>query len=92
MQGMKAKLKSTWQLQEAKNSFSEVVQKAMNEGPQTVSKHGKDVVVVVSREEFLKSQPPAKKRLTLVEIMRECPEKGFVFESIRTPLRPPMKL
>ena len=89
---MKAVKKSTWQLQEAKNSFSEVVQRALSEGPQTVTKHGKEVVVVVSREEFLKGQAPDKRKLTLVEIMRECPEKDFVFESCRSPLGPPIKL
>lgn len=36
-----------WQLQEAKNKFSEVVRKAIEEGPQTVTKHGKESVVVL---------------------------------------------
>ena len=84
---MKATKKSTWQLQEAKNSFSEVVQRALSEGPQTVTKHGKEVVVIVSREEFLKGQAPAKRKLTLVEIMLECPEKNFVFEQARGSIR-----
>ena len=35
-----------WQLQEAKAKFSELVQKAIDEGPQTVTRHGKDAVVV----------------------------------------------
>jgi prevent-host-death family protein len=29
-----------WQVQEAKARFSELVQKAIEEGPQTVSRHG----------------------------------------------------
>jgi antitoxin Phd len=41
-----------WQLQEAKAKFSELVQKAIEEGPQTVTRHGKDAVVVVSAEQF----------------------------------------
>jgi antitoxin Phd len=41
-----------WQLQEAKAKFSELVQKTLDEGPQTVTRHGKDVVVVVSAQEF----------------------------------------
>ncbi|MER5999993.1 type II toxin-antitoxin system prevent-host-death family antitoxin [Nonomuraea angiospora] len=32
-----------WQLQEAKQHFSEVVRKAHDKGPQIVTKHGKDV-------------------------------------------------
>lgn len=41
-----------WQLQDAKNRFSELVDRALEEGPQTVTRHGKEVVVVVSKEEF----------------------------------------
>ena len=41
-----------WQLQDAKNRFSEVVRKATEEGPQFVSKHGKESVVVLSIEDY----------------------------------------
>jgi prevent-host-death family protein len=41
-----------WQLQTAKAKFSQLVQKAINEGPQTVTRHSRPVVVVVSAEEF----------------------------------------
>jgi prevent-host-death family protein len=41
-----------WQLQEAKAKFSELVQKAIDEGPQTVTRHGKDAVVVLSSESY----------------------------------------
>jgi prevent-host-death family protein len=41
-----------WQLQEAKNKFSEVVEKARSEGPQFVTKHGKESVVVISVEDY----------------------------------------
>jgi antitoxin Phd len=41
-----------WQLQEAKAKFSELVQKAIDEGPQTVTRHGKDAVVVLSAEQY----------------------------------------
>lgn len=47
-----------WQLQEAKNKFSEVVRKATEEGPQTVTKHGKDSVVVLSIEDYKKMERP----------------------------------
>jgi prevent-host-death family protein len=42
----------TWQLQEAKNKFSKLVEQAQSEGPQFVTKHGKDSVVVLSIEEY----------------------------------------
>lgn len=42
----------SWQLQEAKQKFSELVRRTVEEGPQTVTRHGKEIVVVVPAEEF----------------------------------------
>ncbi len=42
----------TWALAQAKDNFSEVVNRALREGPQYVTRHGKDCVVVLSREAF----------------------------------------
>ncbi|MGP3916201.1 type II toxin-antitoxin system Phd/YefM family antitoxin [Nonomuraea sp. 10N515B] len=55
------KLEATkWQLQEAKQRFSEVVRRAHDEGPQIVMRHGRDVAVILDMEEYhqLKSQEP----------------------------------
>ncbi len=41
-----------WQLQDAKNRFSEVVKRARDDGPQTVTVHGQRAAVVVSALEF----------------------------------------
>ena len=41
-----------WQLQEAKQRFSELVRDARAHGPQVVTKHGEAVAVVVSIEEY----------------------------------------
>lgn len=41
-----------WQLQEAKNKFSEVVRRARDEGPQVVTLRGEDVAVVVDARTF----------------------------------------
>lgn len=41
-----------WHLQDAKNNFSKVVQKARSEGPQTVTVRGKRAAVIVSAEEY----------------------------------------
>jgi prevent-host-death family protein len=41
-----------WQLQDAKQRFSEVVRQAMNDGPQVVTRHGRDVVIVIDVDEF----------------------------------------
>lgn len=42
----------TWSVAEAKAKFSEVIERAMHEGPQRVTKNGRDAVVVVSAEEW----------------------------------------
>jgi prevent-host-death family protein len=41
-----------WLLQEAKARFSELVRRVRSEGPQHVTVHGRDEVVVIAAEEF----------------------------------------
>jgi len=41
-----------WALQDAKARFSEVVRRARSEGPQLVTVHGRDEVVILAAEEF----------------------------------------
>lgn len=41
-----------WQVQEAKQKFSELVRKAIEEGPQFVTRHGDEVAVMVSVATF----------------------------------------
>ena len=43
---------STWKLEDAKNRFSEVVRLALAEGPQRVTRSGRDAVVVLSAAEY----------------------------------------
>ncbi len=45
-------MKGHWQLQEAKQRFSEVVRSATSEGPQFVTKHGDEVAVVLDIREY----------------------------------------
>jgi antitoxin Phd len=49
-----------WQLQEAKNQFSTVVEKALTDGYQVVTRHGQPAVVVMSVEDFRKLMPHSK--------------------------------
>jgi len=49
---------NTWQLQEAKNKFSSLVEKAQRNGPQVVTKHGKEAVVVLSIDDYKKLTKP----------------------------------
>lgn len=43
---------TTWTVAEAKAKFSEVIDRARGSGPQTITRHGRDAVVVVSIEEW----------------------------------------
>jgi prevent-host-death family protein len=43
-----------WQLQEAKNKFSEVVEEALQHGPQTITRRGVETVIVLSYEDYRK--------------------------------------
>ena len=53
-------MSAIWQVQEAKNHFSEVIDRALREGPQTVTRHGKPVVRVVAvTEGEAQAQAPA---------------------------------
>jgi prevent-host-death family protein len=48
----------TWQVQTAKQRFSELVERAVNEGPQIVTKHGRETVVVLEIGEYRKLVGP----------------------------------
>jgi antitoxin Phd len=63
-----------WQLQEAKNRFSEVVNKALAVGPQKVTRHGKEVVVILSADEYERLQ---RKQESIVEFFRRSPLVGM---------------
>ncbi len=41
-------MNAVWQVQEAKNRFSELMERAVSDGPQTVTRHGRAVVRVVA--------------------------------------------
>ena len=41
-----------WQVQSAKQRLSELIERAVNEGPQTITKHGRETVVVVEVGEY----------------------------------------
>jgi prevent-host-death family protein len=66
-------MKRVWALQEAKNKLSEVVDRSIAEGPQTITRRGRESAVVLSMKDF--------KRLTgpkggLVSFFRDSPLAG----------------
>jgi len=47
-----------WQIQEAKQRFSEMIRAVTTEGPQVITRHGKDVAVVVDIGEYRRLTRP----------------------------------
>lgn len=72
-----------WALQDAKARFSEVVRKAKTEGPQRITVHGREEVVIVSVEEYrsLKGQRTGQ---ALVELLHDSPLRDLTFDRVRT--------
>lgn len=58
-----------WKLEDAKNQFSRLVREALTDGPQLVTRSGRDAVVVVSVEEYGQLVAPRG----LVQFLRDSP-------------------
>ena len=65
-----------WQLQDAKARFSEVFRLARERGPQRVTKHGREAVVVLPAEEFARLTTTKAREGSLVEFFRASPLRG----------------
>jgi prevent-host-death family protein len=77
-----------WRLQDAKARFSELVRLAHSEGPQRVTLHGRDAVVVVDAEEFLRLKGGRTGQL-LIDALQASPHRDIEIEPRRsaTPVR-----
>ncbi|MGH7792685.1 MAG: type II toxin-antitoxin system Phd/YefM family antitoxin [Thermodesulfobacteriota bacterium] len=69
-----------WQLQEAKNKFSEVVEEALKHGPQVITKRGREAVIVLSYADYRKIMLSQKK---LSDFFRESPLVGIDLDLTR---------
>jgi prevent-host-death family protein len=67
-------MKHVWQLQEAKNRLSEVVEEAISHGPQVITKRGVEAVIVLSYTEYRRMLAAQEK---LSEFFRESPLSGI---------------
>ena len=79
---------NSWRLQDAKARLSEVVREAEAHGPQRVTLHGRDAVVVVRAEEFDRMQRPVSGR-DIVKALRAGPLADVEFE--RLSVAPPVR-
>ena len=65
--------RGTWAVAEAKARFSEVIDRALAGGPQTITRNGQKAVVVVSAEEW---QRKTKRKGNLAEFFAASPLRG----------------
>src|SRR5271166_1371358 len=74
-----------WLLQDAKARFSELVRRVRSEGPQHVTVHGRDEVVVVSAEEFHRLKGD-RTGAALIEALQASPYRDIDIEPQRAPM------
>jgi prevent-host-death family protein len=65
-----------WQLQTAKAQFSEVFRRARTEGPQYITRQGKEAVVILPAEEFELLTQRTRQPKSLVKFFAESPLVG----------------
>jgi len=73
-----------WTVAEAKAKFSEVMEKAKSEGPQTITRNGRRAAVVVAAEEWDRKK---KRKGTLADFFANSPLRGSGIKLDRLPLR-----
>ncbi|HET8774184.1 MAG TPA: type II toxin-antitoxin system Phd/YefM family antitoxin [Thermoanaerobaculia bacterium] len=69
----------SWALQDAKARFSEVVRKAKTEGPQHITVHGREEVIVLSAEEYRRVND-RRTGQALVELLQDSPLRDVEIE------------
>jgi prevent-host-death family protein len=74
-----------WLLQDAKARFSELVRKVRSEGPQHVTVHGRDEVVVIAAEEFRRLKGDITGR-ALIDAIQASPYRDIDIEPGRAPM------
>lgn len=67
---------SDWQIQTAKARFSELFRKARTEGPQHITRQGKESVTMIPTEEYMKLTQPKSKPQNLHDFLRQSPLMG----------------
>ena len=76
---------ASWKVVEAKARFSELIDKALHQGAQEITRHGKRAVVVVAAKEWDRR---ATRQDSLVEFLDRSPLRGSGLEIRRLRDRP----
>lgn len=68
---------TTWQVQTAKARFSELFRRARTEGPQLITRQGKEGVVMIADEQYERLIGTADQPKSLLQFFRESPLVGL---------------
>jgi prevent-host-death family protein len=68
---------TTWQVQTAKARFSELFRRARTEGPQLITRQGKEGVVMIADDQYERLIGKAKQPKSLLQFFRESPLVGL---------------
>jgi prevent-host-death family protein len=74
-----------WQVQEAKARFSELINRTLKDGPQTVTRHGEPVAVIVAAEEYRRLRSRGR---SLKALLAKAPLQGVEIRRSRDSGRP----
>jgi prevent-host-death family protein len=77
--------RGVWAVAEAKARFSEVIDRALADGPQTITRKGRKAVVVVSTDEW---ERKTRRKGNLAEFLAASPLRGSGLKIQRTKDRP----
>jgi antitoxin Phd len=68
---------ATWQVQTAKARFSELFQRARTEGPQRITRQGREAVVMIADEQYERLIGTANQPKSLLQFFRQSPLVGL---------------
>ena len=69
-------MQKSWQLQSAKARFSEVFRRTRTEGPQRITRQGKECVVMISEEHYEQLVGKSHQPKSIVQFFRQSPLVG----------------
>jgi prevent-host-death family protein len=81
----KSKAKRTWGVAAAKAHLSAVIDQALTHGPQTITRSGRNAVIVVSAEEW---ERKSKRKGTLADFFAASPLRGSALRIKRSNAKP----
>ena len=72
-----------WQLQNAKARFSELFRRTRDEGPQRITRQGREAVIMLSEEQYERLVGKSHQPKSLVQFFRDSPLVGMDLDFTR---------